>query len=35
MQRTEIKTLYTSNPGEGKLTVCGWVRTIRSSKALG
>ena len=37
MKRTEIKTLYASPEGyaEQDVTVCGWVRTIRDSKALG
>ena len=35
MQRTEIKTLFAGGAAEGPVTVCGWVRTIRSSKALG
>lgn len=35
MMRTEIKTLYAGAAAEGSVTVCGWVRTIRSSKALG
>ena len=37
MQRTEIKKLY-ENAGaytDGIITVCGWVRTNRDSKALG
>ncbi|MCQ2463463.1 MAG: asparagine--tRNA ligase [Clostridia bacterium] len=37
MQRTEIKKLYDDSAAfSGKeLTVCGWVRTVRDSKALG
>ena len=35
MVRTEIKALYSGAASEGPVTVCGWVRTIRSSKALG
>lgn len=37
MNRTEIRQLFASPQDfEGKtVTVCGWVRTIRDSKALG
>ena len=37
MKRTEIKQLYrdTNTYGGGKVTVAGWVRTLRSSKAFG
>lgn len=37
MNRTEIRTLF-ENPAayaDKSVTVCGWVRTIRDSKALG
>ena len=37
MQRTEIKKLYDNSAelGGKEITVCGWVRTVRDSKALG
>ena len=37
MKRTEIKQLYreTDRFGGGKVTVAGWIRTIRSSKSFG
>ena len=37
MQRTEIAKIYGSPEtfAEKRITVCGWVRTIRDSKALG
>ena len=37
MQRTEIAKIYGSPEtfAEKRITVCGWVRTIRNSKALG
>ena len=37
MKRTEIKELYQSSQSLSgqRVTVCGWVRTIRDSKALG
>ena len=37
MKRTEIKQLYrdTDSFGGGKVTVAGWVRTLRSSKTFG
>jgi asparaginyl-tRNA synthetase len=37
MQRTEIRSLQSSVTDylDGEITVCGWVRTIRDSKALG
>ena len=37
MKRTEIKQLYrdTNTYGGGKVTVAGWVRTLRSSKTFG
>lgn len=37
MKRTEIKALFAAkhSPGEAGVTVCGWVRTIRDSKAIG
>ncbi len=34
MDRIEISKLF-KDPKEGKVTVCGWVRNIRDSKALG
>ena len=34
MDRIEISKLF-KEPKEGKVTVCGWVRNIRDSKALG
>ena len=37
MKRTEIRELYkrSQDLGGQQVTVCGWVRTIRDSKALG
>ncbi|MCR4615047.1 MAG: asparagine--tRNA ligase [Clostridiales bacterium] len=36
MQRTLIKTLYSDPPKDGSvITVCGWARTVRDSKAIG
>ena len=37
MDRLEIKELYSSaaDYAEKTVTVCGWVKTIRSSKSLG
>ena len=37
MKRTEIKQLYRQSEsfGSGKVTVAGWIRTIRSSKTFG
>ena len=37
MQRTEIKQLFAdaASFAQAPVTVCGWVRTIRTSKALG
>ena len=37
MERVEITALYanTAEYGDKEITICGWVRTIRDSKALG
>ena len=36
MKRTMIKSLYDDPPAEGAvITVCGWARTVRDSKAVG